>query len=226
MVATQRRRMAQQEVADEHRHGAAHVRVGGHQGLARTLGLIGERGDERPDAGLQRRDATPHVEPEVERHLLVARAPGVQAAAVVADQRHQLALDEAVHVFVVAGDPRRILAAALEHRLQAVLDARDRGGLEHAGPAERVGPGEAADDVVLEELAVERERDAEIERRGIGRFVESTRPQMSTHASTSIRPSTTRSCTSPVAGSSTRSTKPSSPARTGLNHRPSRTTAA
>ena len=108
VIAAQRRGVAQQEVRHQHRHGAAHVRVRRHQRVAGPLGLIGERRDDRAQLLLQQRNAAAQVQPQIDRHLLVARAAGVQAAAGVADARDELALDEAVHVLVVAVDPRRI----------------------------------------------------------------------------------------------------------------------
>jgi hypothetical protein len=48
---------------------------------------------------------------------------------------------------------------------------------QHAGGTERLGPRHAAGDVVLEERAIETERDAEVEGRGIGGRLE--RPDQS-----------------------------------------------
>ena len=143
MIAAQRGGVAQQEVRDQHRHGAAHVRVRRHQRVARPLGLVGKRGDRRPQLLLQQRNAAAQVQPQVDRHLLVARAAGVQAAAGVADARDQLALDEAVHVLVVAVHPRRILAALLEDRGQRVGNrlSRRRRRARRRGPAPRPTPG-------------------------------------------------------------------------------------
>ena len=43
--------------------------------------LIGARGHQRGDARLQRGNPAPQIQPQVERHLLVARPAGVEAAA-------------------------------------------------------------------------------------------------------------------------------------------------
>ena len=155
MVAPQRRGVTEQVVAHQHRHGPAHVRVGRHQRFARRFGLVGQGRHERAQAALQHGNAPHQVEAEVDRHLLVARAARVQAAAVVADQRHQLTFDEGVDVFVVARDPGRILPALGQDGGEPLTNARHRRGLEHAGAAERIGPGQAAGDVVLEQLAIE-----------------------------------------------------------------------
>ena len=99
----------------------------------------------------------------------------MQTPARIADARDQLPLDERVHVFVVAVDPRRIRAARLEDRLQAFLIAL-LPRLEHAGARERVRPRQAAGHIVFEQPPIERERHAEVERRGIGRRVEPSGP--------------------------------------------------
>ena len=132
VIAAQRRGVAQQEVRDEHRHRAAHVRVRRHQRIAGLLGLIGERGDERAQLLLQQRNAAAQIQPQIDRHLLVARAAGVQPAAGIADARDELALDEPMHVLVVAVDPRRIAPALLENRGQPVANAPGRPRRQHA----------------------------------------------------------------------------------------------
>ena len=60
VIAAQRRGVAQQEVRDQHRHRAPHVRVRRHQRIAGVLGLIGKRGDRRAQllpasSGMRRR---------------------------------------------------------------------------------------------------------------------------------------------------------------------------
>ena len=187
MVAAQRRGVAEQVVTHQHRHGAAHVRVGGHQRFAGRLGLIGQRGDERAHARLQQRNAAPQVEAEVDRHLFVARPAGVQAASVVADQRHELTFHEGVDVFVVARHPGRILAALGEDGGEPFANPRHGRRVEHPGSAERISPRQATGDVVLEELAVEVKRHAEVEGGRIRRLIEPSRPQMpAAHACTSM----------------------------------------
>ena len=174
MIAPQRGGVAQQEVRHQHRHGAAQVRVGRHQRVAGLFGLIGERGDGRAQFVLQPRDPAAQVQPQVDRDLLVARTAGVQSTAGIADARDELALDERMDVFVVAGDPRRIAAALLEDLRQALADGLAVRRVEHAGARQRLRPRQAAGDVVFEEPAIERERHAEIKRGRIRRRVESS----------------------------------------------------
>ena len=88
----------------------------------------------------------------------------MQAPPHITDARHQLALDEAVDVFIVTRDPRRIRVAPLENRGQAAGDRLGILRIEHARARQGFGPGEAAGHIVFEEAPVERERHAEIKR--------------------------------------------------------------
>ena len=177
VVAAQRGGVRQKEVRHQHRLRLAQVRVRRHQRLAGVRGAIGERGHDLGHGALQHRDLPPQIEPQVERHLLVARAAGVQAPAGVADALDELTLDEAVHVFVGTGHPLRVAAALFEDGGERAHDGGDVVARQHAGGAERLGPRDAAGDVVLEERAVEAERDAEVEGRRIGGRLEAAVPE-------------------------------------------------
>ena len=93
---------------DEHRLRRTEVRERRHQRVARRRGLRRQRVDDAGDRALEQRNAPPQVEPQIERHLLVARPAGVQTPAGVAEPLDEQPLDEAVHVLVGAGDERRI----------------------------------------------------------------------------------------------------------------------
>ena len=122
-VAPQRRRVREEEVRDQHRLRRAEVRERRHQRVAGRRGLRRQRVDDAGDRALQQRNAAPQIEPQIERHLLVARSAGVQPPAGVAEPLDEQPLDEAVHVLVVArrrtpGSDR----ACVEHRRQRRLD--------------------------------------------------------------------------------------------------------
>ena len=85
---------------DEHGLRAAQMRVGRHQRVAGALGQTDERLDHAGDRLRDRWRAPFQIQPQIDRDLLVARAPGVQPSAGVSDQRHELTLDERVDVFV------------------------------------------------------------------------------------------------------------------------------
>jgi len=100
MIAPQRRGVGQEKMRDEHRLRRPEVRERRHQGVPRRRRLRRERGDDASDAALQERQASQQVEPQIHRHLLVARAPGVQAAPCVTKTLDEQPLDEAVDVLV------------------------------------------------------------------------------------------------------------------------------
>ena len=181
MVAAQGRGVAQQKVRHQHGHGAAHVRVRRHQRITGALGLVGKGRNRGAQLFLQQRDAPAQIQPQVQRHLLVARATGVQAAAGIADTGDELALDEAVDVFVDAVHPGRIRAALLEDGRQRLGNRLRVGGGEHAGVGQRLRPRQASGHVVFEQAAIKRKGDAKIKRRGIGSRVEAAGPKMLGH---------------------------------------------
>lgn len=96
----------------------------------------------------------------------------MEPATSIAHALDQLPLDEAVHVLVRSGHPRRILAAVLEDLLERRHDRVRVGPGQHASGGECLCPREAADHVIFEEMTVEAKGNAEIERRRIGSRVE------------------------------------------------------
>ena len=77
MVALQGCRVCQDEMGYQDRLGAPQVRVGGHQGQSSGRRLMGQHGDQRGERRLQLGDPPPEIQPQVERHLVIARPPGV-----------------------------------------------------------------------------------------------------------------------------------------------------
>ena len=179
VVAPQRRGVREEEMRDEHRLRRPEVRERRHQRVAgrrRPAPRAPRR--TRATAALQQRNAPAQIEPQVERHLLVARPAGVQPAAGVAEALDQQPLDEAVHVLVGAVDERRVGSPALED----IGERRRRS----AGASSAASTPAAASaraharlpvDVVFEQPAIETERRAEFERRRVGRGVEAAGPQ-------------------------------------------------
>src|SRR5262245_63298199 len=94
-------------MGDEHGLCAPQMRVRRHQRLGGRLPLIGERGNQLYETVLQQRYPTTQVEPQIERHLLVARASGMKPSPCVTNPLGQLSLDEAMNVLVGAGDEDR-----------------------------------------------------------------------------------------------------------------------
>ena len=107
--------MREQEVRDQHGLRRAKVCIRRHQRLAGRAGLARERPDNRRDRLLKGGNAAPEIEPEIERHLLVARPPGVQPLPRVTEFGDEQALDEAVYVLVGTVHERGIRAALREN---------------------------------------------------------------------------------------------------------------
>ena len=142
----------------------------------------------------------PQVQPEVERHLLVARPAGVQPPAGVADALDELALDERVHVLVVgarrSAPDWRARPARIASRPATIAVRRRPATARRRG--ERLGPGHAAGDVVFDQTAIDGERLAVVEDLGVGRG--SKRPDQSVDMSGSPRPHAEREPTAAFAG--------------------------
>ena len=131
----------------------------------------------------KQRDAAAQIEPQIERHLLVARSPGVQPAPGVADALDQLPLDEAVDVLV--GDRRPTPDCGAPPRGWRRAPSRIAGA--SSGPSARRRATSASAHARLPVTSSsnsrrsKRKRDAEIERRGIRRGVEPARPEVLGH---------------------------------------------
>ena len=162
----------------EHGLRAPQMRVGRHQRVAGLLGLCDERRDDAHDQAIDRDQPAAQVEPQIDADLLVARAARMEALAGVADALDELALDPRVDVLVVALHDPRILAHRVEQRRQGAVDGGVLVGREHAGRADRLGPRQAAGDVVLDEALVEREGPAELEDVLVGLSGEAAGPQI------------------------------------------------
>ncbi len=101
----------------------------------------------------------------------------MQAAAGVPELVDEQAFDEAVDVFVVAGDEIGVRAAPRQHRVERLLDSPRLVCGEHAGLRDCARPRDAAGDVVFEQAAIDPERGAELEGLRVGRRVEAAGPE-------------------------------------------------
>ena len=100
---------------DQDRLRRTKVRVGRHQRVAGASRLTSHGTNDLGQRLLQRRDTTSQIQAQVERHLFVARSSRVQAFAGVAQLRHKLSLDKAMHILIVSADECRIGSPVLEH---------------------------------------------------------------------------------------------------------------
>ncbi len=150
------------------------MRVRRHDGRACRLGLLRKRADNRRNVILQGGNLPPKVEPQIQRHLLVAGAPGMQPLAQVADAFDELALDECVHILIGTVDERRLAPAPFENVVQRSRHFLRFRVLEDADSGERVDPCEAARHVVFEEPPIEAKGRPELESHGVGLTAETS----------------------------------------------------
>lgn len=177
MVSLERDGVRKEEMCDEYGLGRSEMCERRHEGRLRLTRASGEGRHDLTCRTLQQRDAAPQVQPQIDRHLLVARAPGVQASPGIAESLDQLSLDEAVNVFVGSGNERRLPPAARKQIGKRRIERTGVFGLEHAGVLERARPRATAGHVVFEQTTVDAERRAPFEGGLVGRDVETTRPE-------------------------------------------------
>jgi hypothetical protein len=161
VIAPKRGGVRQEEMCNHHRLRTTQVCVGRHQRVAARLGLTTEHANEIDDSLLDLRHASLQVEAEIERHLFVARSPGMKPAAGVADASDEFTLDERMDVFVLLrrgrGKEVGIVGAGSSNLLERTSDRRGVRRRQHAGLEQRLCPREAARHVILEQTAIELE---------------------------------------------------------------------
>ena len=121
-VARQHLDVGQEMVAERHRLRRLQMREARHDRVAMRLGLARERQLEGGQRRVRAVDPVAHPELEVGRHLVVARARGVQPPRRLADQLLEPALDVHVHVFQRARELQAAGRDLLQHAVEAGAD--------------------------------------------------------------------------------------------------------
>ena len=168
--------MRQEEVRRQNRLRFAEMGVGRHGAISTRLGLARQRSNQPAQAQRHVRDVPLQVEPQIERHLFVARTPGVQPLARLADALDELPFDKRVDILVWSRHKRRIAAAGLEHLGKAASDGLGRVRRDGASAGQGFGPRQAAGHIVLEQVSIERQRHAKREDGRVGVLVEPSGP--------------------------------------------------
>ena len=109
-------------VGEEDRLGGLQVGVARHDDVEVALRLADERVDQQVEIGGDLDDLVPQVEADIQRHLVVAGAAGMEPLARLADLRGEARLD--VHVDIFEGDGKVELAGL--DLLQDLLAAHGR----------------------------------------------------------------------------------------------------
>ena len=109
-------------MAEGHRLGALQMGVAGHNVACTLLGLVTKHVDKLFDLALDMLAGGTQVQPDIQRHLVVAAAAGVQPLARIADAGGQRLLDEGMHILGVGGDLQCAAVQILQNRVQTFVD--------------------------------------------------------------------------------------------------------
>ena len=154
-VAVEHFEVRHQVVRERHRLRDLHMRVARHDGIGVPVREIEQRTLCCLDKVRNLVDRRAQIQPHVGRHLVVARARGMQPLAGIADERGQPALDVHVHVFEI-DRPFEAAGADLVADLgEALFDRGKVGGGEDVGRAQHARVRERARDVEFSEAPVE-----------------------------------------------------------------------
>ena len=119
-VAQKHLRVGHQVVRQRHRLRPLQVRVARHDGVQMLFRHIAQRLYHRRAARARGLDFVGQVQPQIQRHLVVAAARRVQLFARLADAAGQLRLHKGVNVLARHVDFERAVVQIRENALQAV----------------------------------------------------------------------------------------------------------
>ena len=160
-----------------------HVRITGHYVLAVQNRLAAQHLDQLPKLRLQHAAFLFQVAAQIERHLIVAAAGGVQALARVAHAGSQLALHEGMNILRVRVDRKLAALNVLPDAHEAVTDDIRLVLLDHAARAQHGCVGDAAFDIFFCHSAVEGNGRVKIICFGVNFFLEPSCPKLHVIAS-------------------------------------------
>src|SRR5581483_9067574 len=129
----------------------------GHDRIGVTAGDGAERALHAAERAVQALALGAEPEAQVERHLVVPAAAGVELAADRPDELRETALDRHVDVLVGAKEEEATRVELAPHRLEAARQTRALARRQELRADERLDVGEAAGDVVWPEAAIDGE---------------------------------------------------------------------
>ena len=132
-VAPEHFDIGEEVMAERHRLRALQMRETGHDGFGFLVGALDKGELQRLDLGQKRIGGIADIEAKIGRHLVVARAGGVEAPGGVADQLAQPRLDVHMDVFEAARKREGLPVDLGQHLAEPVHDRVTIGGGEDAG---------------------------------------------------------------------------------------------
>ena len=152
------------------------VGISGHDGLQVGLRLFDQHLLQLQRHADDDGDFPLYEEAEVQRHLIVPAAGGVEALARLADALGEQGLNVHVDVLVVQGELHIVRLNIGQNGLEPVDDLLRLAGLDDALPPQHSGVGHGALDVLLVEPGVEGDGGVEVVDEGIGLLLETAGP--------------------------------------------------
>ena len=174
-VARQHLDIGQHVVAEGHRLGDLQVGEARHDGGGVSFRLAGKRELQRLQLGIEVVDRVTHIEAEVERHLVIARARRVKAPGGGANDVLQAGFDVEMDVFQRARERERAGLDLGLHLLEALPNECGIGFRDDSLGGQHRGMGFRACDVLGEQALVEADR-------GVDLFHDRVRPRLETPA--------------------------------------------
>jgi hypothetical protein len=156
--------------------GHLQMREARHDAVGLAFGEVEQREYQGVDAGAQDVDFVAQPQPNIGRHLIIARAAGMQALAGIADVGGERRLDVHVHVFERFGPHEGACLDALAHAGQPGDDGVTLVLAQDALPREHAGMGDGARDVLPIQPAIEADGGGKGLDKGVGGLVETPGP--------------------------------------------------
>ena len=178
--------------------GPLEMGVAGHDGGLVLSGLAAEHRLQLQELAHDDGDLFPDVHPEVQGHLVVPGAAGVEALSGVSDAGGEEGLHIHMDILVVGGEFHLPRLDVGEDGLEALHDGLRVGGGDDARGPQHLGMGHGAGDVLLVEPLVKLDGGVEVVDKGVGILAEPPGPEFHSSVLSSRRrdedPSPPRSC--------------------------------
>ena len=152
------------------------MRKAGKDGVGFLLGPVEQTTDQRREACVHAVDGIPDPEPEIGRHLIIARAPGVQPPGRFADDFLQPSLDVHMDVFELSPECEKTLSDLFGYRGEAVVDGCRVCFRDDPLLGQHPGMGARAVDILLRHALVDVDRGVDRLHYRVGSAGEATAP--------------------------------------------------
>ena len=178
LVAQQHPRIRHQMMPKADGLRALQVGVAGHNVARALLGLVAQHGDQLGDLPGKLGGGITQVQPDIQRHLIVAAAPGVQPFAGIPHAGGQRLFDKGVDILGGGVNFQRTAVQILQNRLQAFVDIVNILRGDDALLAQHSGMHHTAADVLLDHTGVKPDGRVEVVDPAVHGFGRPTLPKL------------------------------------------------